>query len=175
MRDIPTIKRVQARLGVEDDGNPQIHTFTALALAVGVNPGKYSREGLIASIQSQIGLQASGDDSGSFWKDVLIYLDSQDAATRARHEDEFYVVEIPKGKALPEEGIVFGLALKVVGAFWGRLRSGMKSKGTFTTGLTSVLGGFVMIGNAISTDDVEMATPHAQTHCREANDCSRRS
>lgn len=158
MKDIPTIKRVQARLGVEDDGNPQKHTFTALAIAVGVNPGKYDRAQLICAIQAQIGIEPSGEDTNQFWKDVLMHLDAQDTAARAKPEDEFYVIEIPRGKALPQEGLLYGLILKLVSSFWGRLRSGMKSKGTFTTGLTSVLGGFVMIGNAVSTDDVEIAT-----------------
>lgn len=158
MKDIPTIKRVQARLGVEDDGNPQRHTFTALALTVGVNPGQYDRSSLIAAIQSQLGIEPSGEDTDEFWKEVLVHLDTQDASSRAKQEDEFYVIEIPKGKALPEQGLIYNLALKLVGSFWARIRSGMRSKGTFTTGLTSVLGGFVMIGNALGSDDVEMAT-----------------
>ena len=157
MKDTSTIKRVQGRLGVLDDGVPGQETFTALSITVGVEPGKYSRKDLILAIQTKAGLEPTGEDDAVFWNEILNYLDSREASNSDATGD-FYVLEIPKGKTLPTEGAIPMLLSKLVGPLLTKLRSGAKSRGTFTTGLASILGGVALLAKGLTVEDVEVAT-----------------
>lgn len=148
------IKKAQGKLGVVDDGKPGKNTFTALALAVGINAGQYRRSVLVAEIAHIVGYEGTTEDDG-FWLAVIEHLDAKDVANSDSPANDFFVLEIPSSKteALPTTGLIPALVAKTVAPLVKKFTSGWKSKGTFTTGLSSALGGVILIGKAINIED----------------------
>jgi hypothetical protein len=158
MEDTSTIKRVQGRLGVKDDGVPGKETFTALSLAVGVEPGKYTREELVLAIQQKAGLEVNGIADAIFWNELLNFLDRKDAEG-IDDAGEFYTLEIPKARGtIADSAPLMKLAVMLCGPLLAKLRGGLKSKGTFTTGMTSLVGGVALLWKGLMFDDAEMST-----------------
>lgn len=156
--NITNLKKLQSLLGVLVDGIAGAQTYMALAIALSLNPGKYSKVQLIVEIQKALRLSPDGIENDLLIATAIEKLEEKAMQQSDSPDGAFLTLEIPKGNALPTDGLGGSILMMGVTALLGKFQGGLKSKGTFFTGLSSVLGGIAMISKGLAINDTQLAS-----------------
>lgn len=156
--NITNLKKLQSLLGVVVDGLAGAQTYMALAISLSINPGKYSKVQLIVEIQRALGMSPDGIENDALIDTAIQHLETKSVEESTGPTGEFLTLEIPKSNNIPTDGMYGSLLSIGIGALLNKFKGGLKSKGTFFTGLTSLLGGVAMVSKGLSIQDAQLAS-----------------